>query len=117
MLLCHITDFYERVHICVPDTFRSVSTVFRLVHIFLHDVGTLAFFYLDHVMSKAVQRIVGNVGCPWESLVPTGNGEAGNASLPNETAEQKIWRRRADWTIGQSSDDKNAHTHPHAIVL
>lgn len=69
-------------------------------------------------MSKAVQRIVGNVGCPWESLVPTGNREAGNASLPNKTAEQKIWRRRADWTIGQSCNDKNTHTRPlHALLF
>lgn len=114
---------------CIDKSCTNVSALFRLIHIiFPHDVGTLAFLSFSTMLGwcecKAVQGIVGNVGCPWESLVPTGNGEAGNASLPNKTAEQKIWRRRADWTIGQCREEEKkrhtlslTHTLPHAIVL
>jgi len=103
-----------------------IISVFRLIHIiFLHDVGTLVFLPFSTMLGwrecKAVRGIVGNVGCPWESLVlPTGNGEAGNASLPNKTAEQKIWRRRVDWTIGQYEEEekkKKAHTHFHRLLF
>jgi len=81
-------------------------------------VGTLVFLPFSTMLGwrecKAVRGIVGNVGCPWESLVlPTGNGEAGNASLPNKTAEQKIWRRRADWTIGQYGEEERKKKHTH----
>lgn len=95
----------------------KVSYSDSYIIIFLHDVGTMVFLPCSTMLGwcecKAVQGIVGNVGCPWESLVlPTGNGEAGNASLPNKTAEQKIWRRRADWTIGQCrEEEKKTRTH------
>lgn len=71
--------------------------------------------FLYHVR-RAVQGIMGNVGRPWESFIPSGIEEAGNASSPNKTAEQKkIWGKGADWTIEWR---KSAHTHtlPLAIV-
>lgn len=126
--LCYLNISLIIKELLIKVSVISVSAFFSLTHIFLHNVGTLAFLSFSTMLGwcecKAVQGIVGNVGCPWESLVPTGNGEAGNASLPNKTAEQKIWRRRADWTIGQCREEEKkrhtlslTHTLPHAIVL